>query len=142
MASILLIPALLLIILLFKIKQLSTNSRIVAVTTISFVFNTLMLFIVYPSVYNNNPVAKTLAVLKTAPRVISYKHYNAGYNFYLDRPIARFNGNEIDSIKLSEPGTIIITTSALLNELDSLHLKKIAWQHDIFERRETVLLAK
>jgi len=141
-AGILLAPALLFIILLVKLKQLTTSYKILSVATISFVFNTLMLFVVYPYVYKNNPVAKTLPLLKSAPRVIAYKHYNAGFNFYLDKPIKRFGTAEIDSIKMSLPGTMIITTSALLNELDSLRLKTIAWQHDIFERRETVILTK
>ena len=141
-AGLLLIPAVLFIILLVNMKHMSITSRVLGVATISVVFNTLMLFVVYPLVYKNNPVAKTLAVVQTAPRVISYKHYNAGYNFYLDNPIRRYNNNEIDSIKMATPGTLIITSSALLKELDSLHLKTVAWQHDIFERRETVILTK
>ena len=141
-AALLLIPAIMFIVFMRIIKGMATSSRVLGVATISFVFNTLMLFVVYPLVYNNNPVAKTLPIIKTAPRVIAYKHYNAGYNFYLNQPITRFDGNQIDSIKMSLPGTLIITSSDLAKELDSLHLKTVAWQHDIFERRETVILTK
>ena len=141
-SAVLLVPALLFLISMRRIKQVTTASRIMGVAAISIVFNILMFFIVYPAVYKNNPVSKTLSVVRSAPRVVSYRHYNAGYNFYLDGPIKRFQANEIDSIKLLMPGTVIITSAALLKELDAIPLRTIAWQHDIFEDRETVILSK
>ena len=141
-SAILLVPALLFILSMRKIKQVTTASRILGVAGISIVFNILMIFIVYPAVYEKNPGSKTIAVVRSAPRVVSYRHYNAGYNFYLDGPIKRFQSKEIDSIKMLMPGTVIITSAALLKEFDSIPLRTIAWQHDIFEDRETVILSK
>jgi hypothetical protein len=105
-------------------------------------FNVVILLLGYPLVYQNNPVSKTLPLVKKASTVLAYRHYNAGYNFYLDKPIQKLDASEIDSLSRALPGTIVITSFALLKELNLPDLKTIAVEHDIFERRETVILSR
>jgi 4-amino-4-deoxy-L-arabinose transferase-like glycosyltransferase len=140
-AAVLLIPAFLFL-LLASIKRLSILSRIYGIAGISFLFNVVILLLGYPLVYQNNPVSKTLPLVKKASTVLAYRHYNAGYNFYLDKPIQKLDASEIDSLSRALPGTIVITSFALLKELNLPDLKTIAVEHDIFERRETVILSR
>jgi 4-amino-4-deoxy-L-arabinose transferase-like glycosyltransferase len=140
-AALLLIPAILFLVLA-TIKRLSLLSKIYGIAGIAFLFNVIILLISYPRVYSNNPVAKTLPLLQKASTVVAYRHYNAGYNFYLDKPIQKLEANQIDSLLDAEPGTVVITSAALLKELDRPKLKTVAFEHDIFERRETVLLSR
>jgi hypothetical protein len=141
LAATLLIPAMLFLLLALS-KRISLLTRTYAIAGISFLFNIIILLVCYPMVYRNNPVAKTLPILQKASTVVAYRHYNAGYNFYLAKPIQKLDANQIDSLTNVLPGTIVITSAALLKELDLPHLKTVAIEHDIFERRETVLLSR
>jgi 4-amino-4-deoxy-L-arabinose transferase-like glycosyltransferase len=141
LAATLVIPAMLFLLLALS-KRISLLTRTYAIAGISFLFNIIILLVCYPMVYRNNPVAKTLPILQKATAVVAYRHYNAGYNFYLAKPIQKLDANQIDSLTNALPGTIVITSAALLKELDLPHLKTVAIEHDIFERRETVLLSR
>ena len=80
-------------------------------------FNIAGLHIVYPTLYNQNPVAKTLSIIQNHSPVYSYKNslkepfikykseryaitqdyvefYNPGYNFYLKEPVIKFTNTD------------------------------------------------
>lgn len=136
------IPAAMFLFLLVVMKRLPVTMRLYGVASICLVFNVFVFLIVYPKAFYNNPVSNTLPIVKNASTVVAYRHSNAGYNFYLDKPIRRLDAHEIDSLCKTEPGTVVITTAELLKELNQLSLRTIAIEHDNFERRETVLLSR
>jgi len=136
------IPAAMFLFLLVVMKRLPVTTRLYGVASICLVFNVFVFLIVYPKAFHNNPVSNTLPIVKNASTVVAYRHSNAGYNFYLDKPIRRLDAQEIDSLCKTEPGTVVITTAELLQELNQLSLRTIAIEHDNFERRETVLLSR
>jgi len=141
-AWLLMVPALLFVLFLTVMKRSPVAIRLYGTAGICLLFNLLVFLVVYPEAFRNNPVSKTLPIIKNAPTVVAYRHANAGYNFYLDKPIRRLDAEEIDSLCKAVPGTIVITSAALLKELYKLPLKTVAIEHDNFERRETVLLTR
>ena len=71
-------------------------------------------------IYKNNPLSKTIDVVKSPKKVVADAHYNPALNFYLDKPVNKFAANQ----------------------LDSLDFKLLAREQDIFEGRETLIFLK
>ena len=95
----------------------------------------------YPALYNQNPVSKTIHLVKDAPNVYAYDIFNPGYRFYLDKNIPRaFDRGTILHWLDSTSNAIIITRTDYLDSLKGLPLKEIARHHDIFELPTTVIL--
>ncbi|MGZ3852090.1 MAG: ArnT family glycosyltransferase [Flavisolibacter sp.] len=141
-AWLLAVPALMFVFFVVVMKRFSAVMRLYGTAGIYLLFNFLVFLIVYPKAFRNTPVSKTLPIVKNAPTVVAYRHANAGYYFYLDKPIVGLDADQIDSLSKAVPGTVVITSAALLKELDKLPLKTVAIEHDNFERRETVLLSR
>ncbi len=104
-------------------------------------FNVIGLQYVYPTLYAQNPVAKTLATVKQYPAVYCYNIFNSGYRFYLDKNVPRTYDTAtlrhwLDSSKYA----IVITRTDFLDSLKGLPLQEIARHHDIFELPTTVIL--
>ena len=136
------VPAAMFVLFTSTMKRFPVAWRIYGLASICLVFNLLVFLVLYPKAFHNNPVSKTLPIVKNASTVVAYRHANAGYNFYLNTPIRRLDADEIDSLCKAVPGTVVITSTELLKELDKLPLRTIAIEHDNFERRETVLLSR
>lgn len=95
----------------------------------------------YPRLYNENPVAKTVSVVKQAPNVITYGLFNPGYRFYLDKNMPRsFNSAALQHLIDSTGSGIIITRTEHLDSLKSFPLLELAREKDIFELPTTVIL--
>lgn len=103
-------------------------------------FNVVALHLVYPILYRQNPVAKTINAVLKHDKVFAYEIYNPGYNFYLPSTVSRFSN--VDSLKIAlqrNPAAIIITRLAYADTLKSLSLKEVARHRDLFETPTTVL---
>lgn len=95
----------------------------------------------YPELYKQNPVAKTIDMVKASPNVYAYDIFNPGYRFYLDKNIPRaFDKTTIQHWLDSTANAIIITRTDYLDSLKGLPLQEIARHHDIFELPTTVIL--
>jgi len=104
------------------------------------VFNLIGLGYVYPVLYNQNPVAKTIDKVKQYQNVYSYVTFNPGYRFYLDKNIP--TTDNVDTLKHwlnSTPNAIVISRTYYLDTLKTLPLQEIARHHDIFELPTTVI---
>lgn len=104
--------------------------------TLSFASAEVLLFT------KNNPLSKTIDVVKSPKKVVADAHYNPALNFYLDKPVNKFAANQIDSRNTLTPGTIILSCLIRFNQLDSLDFKLLAREQDIFEGRETLIFLK
>jgi 4-amino-4-deoxy-L-arabinose transferase-like glycosyltransferase len=105
------------------------------------VLNTTGLAYAYPELYKQNPVAKTIDLVKASPNVYAYDIFNPGYRFYLDRNIPRaFDKATVQHWLDSTGNAIIITRTDYLDSLKGLPLQEIARHHDIFELPTTVIL--
>lgn len=128
--------------LLLKNKTASWKQLLTALSIAFIVFDMLGLHVVYPILYRQNPVTKTLSLVQNKPAVISYRIYNAGYNFYLPQTIPRYHN--IDSLRhalQTRPDALIISRKEFLDSLQQqLPLQVKAEEHDIFESPTTVIL--
>ncbi len=135
----LLVTPLLLLILLFT--KNSWQNRIQMIFIAYCVFNVTGLHFIYPYLYKQNPVAKTLDVVKQCSNIYCYKIFNPGYRFYLPKNIPiTYATNTLKSWLQNSPNSIIITRAEFLDSLQGLPLKEIARHHDIFELPTTVIL--
>ncbi len=105
------------------------------------IFNGIGLHLLYPTLYGQNPVSKTIDMVKKQPNILCYNIYNPGYRFYLDKNVPRaFNIPTLQHWMDSTGSGIIITRTDFLDSLKTLPLTEIARHHDIFELPTTVIL--
>jgi hypothetical protein len=105
-----------------------------------FIFNLMFFAVVYPAVYRQNPVAKTIHHLIPGKKVYAYETYNPGFNFYLNNNIIVFKNTDSVYSKLQDqPELRMITRKNLYETLDTTRLKVYASQRDLFELPETVI---
>ena len=66
--------------------------------------------------------------------------YNPAYNFYLDKPVEKFNN--LDSLQAAlqqNPSAIVISRAYDEADLQKLNLLTLAEHHDLFESPTTVV---
>ena len=103
--------------------------------------NAVLLYNVYPSLYKQNPVAKTIDIVKQAPAVFAYKIYNPGYNFYLDKNVKRYQSlDSLNTQMKQNPAAVVISRKEFADSLQLLNLDVISEHHDLFELPTTVIL--
>ncbi|WP_081720435.1 glycosyltransferase family 39 protein [Sediminibacterium sp. C3] len=143
-ALLLLIAPLILFLFLFRQKQWKWGTNILALSITYLVFNIIGLLIVYPVLYQQNPVYKTLKLFKKDCPVIAYRQYNPGYNFNLKNSniITYQSIADLNNALEQKQEAIIITREEYLDSLQLLSLEVIAKHHDLFELPTTVVLKK
>lgn len=135
----LLFPALVLLVLLLLSKD--TKAKLLSLIITYTIFNVIGLNFIYPALYGQNPVDKTISLVKQSHNVFAYGLYNPGYNFYLEKNIIQYYN--LDSLKTAlqkTQGAIIISRADKIDSLKTLSLKVIATHHDIFELPTTIIL--
>jgi 4-amino-4-deoxy-L-arabinose transferase-like glycosyltransferase len=117
--------------------------RITIVAITYSVFNIFLLHIVYPALYSQDPVSKTINTLRRHQHIYAYQVYNPGYNFYLDGNIPEYHALDSVRSRLAQyPDAVIISRNEFTGELKTLGLEVIASHHDIFELPTTVILKR
>jgi len=135
----LLITPLLLITIFFR--KYNWHQKIEIIFIAYTTFNIIGLSFVYPELYKQNPVVKTINVVKQYPDIYCYNIFNPAYRFYLDKNIPRtYDVNTLKHWVDSTGNAIVITRTDYLDSLKTLPLKEIARHHDIFELPTTVIL--
>ncbi|TDH26179.1 glycosyltransferase family 39 protein [Segetibacter sp. 3557_3] len=141
-ALFLLVAPLAMIAALLRWNNTTNYLRIIRIAGAYSLLNILALHIVYPVLYLQNPVAKTLATVKKYKVVLSYKLYNPGFNFYLDQNVQKFF--DVESLRnaiAANPDAVVISRMDNEADLQKLPLKKLASHHDLFESPTTVVYA-
>lgn len=165
LALLLLVASLAFIVLIMLWRKISAWQKITSVAVAYTLFNIAILHVVYPAIYKQNPVAKTLSIVQTQPVVYAYKSvskqpyikykseryvitedegefYNPGYNFYLNKPVIKFtNADSLQTALITNPSAIIISRKDNDADLQKLNLTKVAEHHNLFESSTTVLYA-
>lgn len=105
-----------------------------------FLFNMVGLQVVYPTLYKQNPVAKTISTIKAHSYVFGYTLFNPAFRFYVDSNITG-TGEKAQLQKLinTHKDAVIITRSRYADSLAGLPIKEIARHKDIFELPTTVV---
>ncbi|HEV8080735.1 MAG TPA: glycosyltransferase family 39 protein [Chitinophagaceae bacterium] len=121
----------------------SWEKRIYVTVVLYSLLNIILLYYIYPTLYKQNPVAKTIGLIKKSRLILSYKIYNPGYNFYLDESIKKYESVDSLNVQLQQnPDAIIISRKEFLDSLQLLNLDVIAEHHDIFELPTTIVLKR
>src|SRR5688572_1013325 len=103
------------------------------------IFHVLMFNWVYPAIYKQNPMSKTIDMVKGYDHVVSYQIFHPSYTYYLPDRVPVFKN--IDSLKtfLQRNKAIVISRKSYARELESIGLKEKASVHDLFEGNTTIL---
>ncbi len=126
---------------IYIIKKYNLTKALTSLLVVYTLFHLLFFAYLYPKIYLNNPMSKTIAIVKEYEHVVSYGLFNSAYVFYVKDPIKEFHDpNSLRSFLDEHPNTIIILRKEKAGELNSLSLKKVAEHHDLFELPTTVLL--
>jgi len=103
----------------------------------------LLFSIGLPKVFEQNPVAQSLPLVKDQEQLITYKNFNPAYLFNLQRTIQRAKVPlSLQQQLKAYPNTIILTQERYLKELRYFPypLDTIFMQQDLFEQQRSVLL--
>ena len=139
-AFILLVGATCIFPMLVKWNEWPVYKKIIGLFVSYSLFNLIALQQVYPIIYRQNPVSKTIHEILKHDKVFAYEIYNPGYNFYLPSSVSRFtNVDSLQSALIKNPSAIIITRLAYADTLKSLRLEEVTRHHDLFETPTTVL---
>lgn len=139
LAMLLFIVPVLFIIMLPLAKNWS--DKITAIFFIYTAFNIVGLHFIYPALYKQNPVAKTIDTVKKYSAVYSYNVFNPGYLFYMNKNIPRTYSTDTLRMWLNKnPDALVITRTNFADTLKRLPLTEVAAHHDIFELPTTLIL--
>ena len=104
-------------------------------------FHVLMFNWLYPTIYKNNPMSKTIDRVKKHDHIVSYQIFHPSYTYYLPERVPVFKN--LDSLKIYLQGTkaAVISRKNFAEELRSIGLKEEASIHDLFEGNTTVIFS-
>ncbi|MBA3673498.1 MAG: glycosyltransferase family 39 protein [Chitinophagaceae bacterium] len=124
-------------------KSASWKKTIYVTVILYSLLNIILLYYIYPTLYKQNPVSKTIDLIKQSTHIFSYKIYNPGYNFYLEKNIKKYDFVDSLNVQLQQnPDAIIISRKEFLDSLQLLNLDVIAEHHDIFELPTSIVLKR
>ncbi|MBS7563225.1 glycosyltransferase family 39 protein [Mucilaginibacter sp. Bleaf8] len=140
----LLLPAGILIALVYQFSTKSYRTKAsIYITFICFIITGWQLHAyAYPKVYAQNPVKKILQLQPVTEPLVSYRMYNAAFNFALKQPVKRIE--QTDSLMAyikTHPKAVIITREKYIHELDSLPFKVEHEFKDIFESHTNYVIS-
>ncbi|HLF46553.1 MAG TPA: glycosyltransferase family 39 protein [Chitinophagaceae bacterium] len=124
--------------------MLKNNFRKAAIS--GFLFYTLFHLVffnwLYPAVYNQNPLTKTIESVKKYDKVVAYQIFHPSFTYYLPERVQVFKN--LDSLRtyLSQNEAAVISRKNFSEELKSIQLKELYSIHDLFEGNTTVIYAK
>jgi 4-amino-4-deoxy-L-arabinose transferase-like glycosyltransferase len=124
------------------IQKRNSFSKSVSVLVITYaVFHLLFFAYLYPKIYLNNPMSRTINEVKKYENVVAYGLFNSAYVFYVKDHIKQFyDPASLQNYLAEHPNTIILSRKDKAVELQNLPLRKVAERHDLFELPTTVLL--
>jgi 4-amino-4-deoxy-L-arabinose transferase-like glycosyltransferase len=104
-------------------------------------FNLIFFNFLYPLIYSNNPLTKSIDKVKQYENVVAYKTFHPSFTYYLPERVRVFDNPDSLQLYLQTNNAAIITREKTLNEeLLPLGLDTVAIHHDLFENSTTAIL--
>ncbi len=103
------------------------------------VFNIFLLNWFYPSIYNENPMTRTIEKVRAHKNVVAYQIFHPSFTYYLPERVRVFKQLDSLNIYLMQNEAAVISRKNYTEELKSLQLKEIATIHDLFEGNTTAV---
>lgn len=104
-------------------------------------FHVLMFNWLYPAIYKQNPMSKTIDLVKKYDHIVSYQIFHPSYTYYLPERVPVFKNLDSLKIYLQENEAAIISRKNFAEELRSIGLKEESSVHDLFEGNTTVIFS-
>ena len=121
--------------------MLKKNFRKAAISTFVFysLFHIVMFNWLYPTIYKENPMTKTIDMVKKYDNIVSYQIFHPSYTYYLSERVPVFKN--LDSLKMFmlQNKAAVITRKNFAEDLKSIGLQEKAAVHDLFEGNTTVI---
>ena len=123
--------------------MLKKNFRKAAISTFVFysLFHIVMFNWLYPAIYKQNPMSKTIDMVKKYDHIVSYQIFHPSYTYYLPERVPVFKNLDSLKIYLQENKAAVISRKNFAEELKSIGLKEEASIHDLFEGNTTVIFS-
>ena len=102
-------------------------------------FHVLMFNWLYPAIYKQNPMSKTIDMVKKYDHIVSYQIFHPSYTYYLPERVPVFKNLDSLKIYLQENKAAVISRKNFAEELRSIGLKEESSIHDLFEGNTTVI---
>jgi len=102
-------------------------------------FHVLMFNWLYPAIYKQNPMSKTIDMVKRYDHIVSYQIFHPSYTYYLPDRIPVFKNLDSLKVYLEENKAAVISRKSFAEELKSIGLKEESSIHDLFEGNTTVI---
>jgi hypothetical protein len=93
----------------------------------------------YPALYKQNPMSKTIDMVKKYDHIVSYQIFHPSYTYYLPERVPVFKNLDSLKIYLQENKAAVISRKNFAGELKSIGLKEESSIHDLFEGNTTVI---
>jgi 4-amino-4-deoxy-L-arabinose transferase-like glycosyltransferase len=124
--------------LYFMLKR-NFRKAAISIFIFYFLFHLIMFNWLYPTIYKQNPMSKTIDMVKKYDKVVSYQIFHPSYAYYLPGRVPVFNN--LDSLKtyLLTNNAAVLSRKNFADELKSIGLVERASVHDLFEGNTTVV---
>ncbi len=121
--------------------MLKKNFKKAAISTFAFysLFHIIMFNWLYPTIYKQNPMSKTIDMVKKYDKIVSYQIFHPSYTYYLPERVPVFKNLDSLRIYLLENKAAVISRKNFAEELKSIGLKEESSIHDLFEGNTTVI---
>ena len=112
---------------------------VVAMVILYTVFNFVFLNWLYPRIYNENPMSRTISKVKEHRNVVAFQIFHPSFTYYLPERVKVFHDKDSLYTFLQNNEAAVISRDNFSPTLDSLGLRQIAKEHDLFESSTTVV---
>ena len=139
LASFLLVLTLAATIALYFMSKKNFRKAVIIILIFYSVFHVLMFNWLYPALYKQNPMSKTIDMVKKYDKVVSYQIFHPSFTYYLRQRVPVFDN--LDSLKsyLLTNKAAVISRKDFADNLRSIGLKEQASVHDLFEGSTTII---
>jgi hypothetical protein len=97
----------------------------------------------YPTVYRQNPVDQSIALISRDAPTLAYKTFNPAFVYRLSQRVPTYPDSVTLSARISEtPDAVVISRAIYEPELLRMGLQTIWKGKDLFEHHTTVLMKK
>jgi len=122
----------------FMLKK-NFRKAVISIFALYSLFHIVMFNWLYPTIYKQNPMSKTIDMVKKYDKIVSYQIFHPSYTYYLPERVPVFKN--LDSLKMFmlQNKAAVITRKNFAEELKSIGLQEKASVHDLFEGNTTVI---
>lgn len=138
-AAFLLILTIAAIIAFYFMLKKNFRKAVISSFILYFLFHIILFNWLYPTIYKQNPMSKTIDMVKKYDHIVSYQIFHPSYTYYLPERVTVFKNLDSLNTFMQLNKAAVITRKNFAEELKSIGLKEKISVHDLFEGNTTVI---